>query len=249
MEVQNMRTRSLIILCLCCIATTPLNAKKPTCVTIQDGTLAYSAGHYLEGQPLQTGYDIFGYNYQAHMFSGSYANIYLGRKDGPNNGLPPYEGDTAAYLAAHPEAATKWYWPYRDVQVEMTWNDAWLSNKDCDGDGLLDRHYGLATYIGSGAWETNHQSATYVGDDGRTYKWNDFVKIVAVPADAIPEDTGADTGYGDTVIWHAADGAEIGPSIWGEFAVIQEVYNDQGTSDHGVLYRSPVGPGFGKFAP
>ena len=44
-----------------------------------------------------------------------------------------------------------------------------------------------------------------------------------------------------------ADGGEIGPDIWGEFATIQDVYNDQGTGDHGVLYHSPVGPGFGKY--
>ena len=44
------------------------------------------------------------------------------------------------------------------------WNDAWLSNKDCDGDGLLDRHYGLDSYRGSGAWLTNHQSGEYEVD-------------------------------------------------------------------------------------
>ena len=42
----------------------------------------------------------------------------------------------------------------------------WLSNKDCDGDGLLDRHYGYDSYIGSGAWITNHQSGEYVDADG-----------------------------------------------------------------------------------
>jgi hypothetical protein len=105
------------------------------CVSIQEGTLVYPVGHYLEGEPYTTGYDIFGTNYQAHMFNGYYANNYLGR-----DGYPPYEGDAEAYLAIYPEAAGLWYWEYRDINVVMKWNDAWLSNKDCDGDGSFDRH-------------------------------------------------------------------------------------------------------------
>ena len=42
------------------------------CVKIQDGVIVYAPGHYLEGQPISTGYDVFGYNYQpithAHAF-------------------------------------------------------------------------------------------------------------------------------------------------------------------------------------
>ncbi len=76
------------------------DGKKPGGTTIQQGVLTYSTGHYLAGQPLKVGYDIFGYNYQAHMFNGSYANAYLG-----GLGFPPYEGDDEAYLAANPAAA------------------------------------------------------------------------------------------------------------------------------------------------
>ncbi len=220
----------LIVLTLLLTMAAPAAAKKPDCVTIQDGTLTYSAGHYLAGHPLTTGYDIFGYNYQAHMFKGSYANAYLG-----HDGFPPYEGDTDTYLAANPGAASKWYWPYRDVQLTMKWNDAWLSNKDCDGDGALDRHYGYDSYIGSGAWETNHMWG--VNDDGST--WNDFVKIVAVPADAVL----------NSGVWYTADGTEIGESLWGEFAVILEVYNDPSTGDHGVFTNPPAPAGFGFYAP
>jgi hypothetical protein len=75
--------------------------------------------------------------------------------------------------------------------------------------------------------------------DGKTCRWNYFCKIVAVPADA--------TKVGG--IWYAANGREIGPDIWGEFAIIQEISNDPGAGQHGVLDRSPAGPGFGKFAP
>lgn len=195
-----------------------------SCTTIQDGELTYSSGHYLYGQPLKVGYDIYGYNYQAYMFNGSYANVYLGR-----DGYPPYEGDDEAYLAANPGAESTWYWPYRDVQLLMKWNDAWLSNKDCDDDGSLDRHYGLSSYIGSGAWETNHMS----GDEGGDH-WTYFTKIVAAPADA--------TKSGG--VWYAADGTEIGPVIWGDFATIQEV-----NSGEGATYVSPAAPGFGKYKP
>jgi hypothetical protein len=213
------------------------NGNSNSCTTIQDGELDYSAGHYLEGEPLQVGYDIFGYNYQAHMFKGSYANAYLG-----GGGFPPYEGDDEAYYqrlvdeSISGNVTAQWYWPYRDVQLIMKWNDAWLSNKDCDGDGKLDRYYGFDTYIGSGAWETNHQSGSYE-EDGKIYKWNYFVKIVAVPADATKIEG----------IWYTADGTEIGPDEWGAFAVIMRVYNDQGTGDHGIEYLSPAGPGFGKW--
>ena len=72
---------------------------------------------------------------------------------------------------------------YCDIQLIMKWNDAWLSNKSCDSDLLLDRHFGYESYRGSGAWVTNHQSGEYT-EDGKTCKWNYFVKIVAAPESA-----------------------------------------------------------------
>jgi len=158
------------------------------------------------------GYDEWGYNYQAHMFNGKYCDSY--------------------------RDAT-WCQEWKDVNLIMKWNDAWLSNKDCDDDGELDRHCGFDSYIGSGAWVTNHQSGTYIGKDSKTHKWTYFIKIVAAPEDA--ELVGS--------IWYTADGTEIGPVIWGEFATIQSVYNDPYGGYHGIEYLSPVGPGFGKYAP
>lgn len=197
-------------------------ASPPACTSIQDGILTYAPGHYLAGQPLTTGFNAYGYNYQASMFKGSYANAYLG-----SEGFPPYKGDATAYLAANPGAASKWYWPYRDVDLQMQWNNAWLSNQDCDGDGKLDRHYGSASYIDSGAWTTNHMK----GGKGKD-SWTYFVKVVAVPADAVLSGG----------IWYTADGVEIGPVIWGQFATVQEV-----ESGSGALYVSPAGPGLGKW--
>ena len=98
---MNKKALSIILtIVLLAILTTPVFADppdKPDCTKIQDGVLLYSAGHYLGGQPLMVGYDAWGYNYQAHMFSGSYANAYLG-----GAGYPPYTGDADAYLAENP---------------------------------------------------------------------------------------------------------------------------------------------------
>jgi hypothetical protein len=60
---------------------------------------------------------------------------------------------------------------------------------------------------------------------------------VAAPSDAVNIDA----------IWYTADGDLIGAVIWGEFAVLQEISNDPCTGEHGVVFRSPVGPGLGKF--
>ena len=175
------------------------------CTTIQSGELLTS-----DGRVIQTGYDEWGYNYQARLFNGLYCESYR-------------------------DAA--WCEPYADVHLSMKWNDAWLSNMDCDGDGLLDRHYGYDSYIGSGAWLTNHQSGEYENVAGETCKWNYFVKIVAAPADA----------YVDGGNWYTADGTEIGEVIWGAFAIIQQVENDPCAGIHGVQYLSPTRPGLGNW--
>lgn len=161
-----------------------------------------------DGSQITVGFDEWGYNYQARLFNGLYCDAYR-------------------------DAA--WCQPYKDDNLSMKWNDAWLSNQDCDDDGLLDRHYGYPSYIGSGAWLTNHMSGVYEGDEGQTCNWTYFVKIVAAPADATLADG----------VWHAADGTEIGPVIWGEFAVIQEVSNDACAGQHGIQYLSPDHAGFG----
>lgn len=160
-----------------------------------------------DGRVIKPGFDEWGYNYQAHSFNGGYCESY----------------QNAA-----------WCQPYADVDLLMKWDDAWLSNKDCDGDGLLDRHFGSPSYIGSDAWLTNHQSGK-VEVNGKLRQWTYFIKIVAAPEDAV-----LDSGF-----WYTPGGTEIGPAIWGEFAIVQEILNDPSAGAHGVLYKSPVGPGFG----
>lgn len=146
-----------------------------------------------KGNPISVGYDQFGYNYQAHMYNGRYCDY--DRIIG---------GD------------------YCDVDLIMKWNDAWLSNKDCNGDKLLDRYYGHSSYIGSGAWLTNHQKG--INDDGS--HWEYFVKIVAKPTASF---SCASVG---------------GSEIWGAFCIIQQVSNDPSLGEHGVqLLVNPAGFG------
>lgn len=188
------------------LSASPAKAKKISiCTTIQEGTLLTS-----DGEVIKTGYDEWGYNYQANIFNGKYCDAY---RD------------------------ASWCQPYKDIDLKMKWNNAWLSNKDCDGDNLLDRHFQFDTYKGSGAWLTNHQSGEYE-QNGKICKWTYFVKIVAVPSDAYDDEAG---------IWYNESGGEIGPSIWDSFAIIQKVYNDSCAGACGIEYLSPVGPGFGKF--
>ncbi len=176
--------------------------KATSCTKIQSGELLNSVDDVIT-----TGFDQWGYNYQAHMFNGGYCDSY---RD------------------------AEWCQPYKDVELLMKWNDAWLANVDCDDDGLLDRHYGFSSYIGSDAWLTNHQSGSYE-EDGNTCNWNYFVKIVAAPEDASSIDE----------VWYSADGVEMGPAIWGSFAIIQQVENDPCAGIHGLQYNSLDHSGFG----
>ena len=175
----------------------------------------------------ETGFDSWGYNYNARMFSGGYCDSYRN---------------------------ADWCQPYTDVKLIMKWNDAWLSNLDRDDSAKdpsdwedpptatdlgLDRHWGFDSFVGSGAWLTNHQAGEYTDAEENVCRWTYFVKIVAAPADAT-----AAGGF-----WYTAEGTEIGASIWGSFAVIQEVSNDKCAGTHGAKYVSPFSAGFGAYGP
>ena len=250
-----MRTAKTMRVVLCCVVI----AGVARAATLKDKppTIFYPEGHYLEGWPRSGGNDMFGYNYQARGFGGSFANVYLG-----GDGYPPYGGDTEGYYGAMVEygfAATVeeaeamlsaiWYWESRDVRLVMKWNDAWLSNQDWVDDagnpvpdGNLDRHRGYPTYSGSGAWLTNHRSGIdYIEHKGKIKKvrWSYFIKIITPPSSAYKVDG----------VWYAEDGVMIGPERYGSFAAVQIISNDPVYAEHGVLYRSPAGSGFGTYGP
>lgn len=123
------------------------------CATIQGGTITDSAGN-----PLSTGYDQFGYNYQAHMFNGTYDS-----SDRNIDGT--YWGSTGDYV---------------DDKLIMKWSDPWLANVDCNDDGKLDRGLIDGTSDGiSKGWLTNEVIGDYSDVNG-VHNYTYFSKIVWV---------------------------------------------------------------------
>jgi hypothetical protein len=172
------------------VSTSPALADKPVkCATIQDGTITAS-----DGTPLELGYDQYGYNYQAHMFNGTY------------DSYDRVIGNDTSNSA--------------DDALIMKWSDAWLANVDCNGDGKLDR--GLVDGVVGGislGWLINQVNGDYDSDgDGiQDAHFTDFVKIV----------------------WTGP-----GSPLWGQYTVIQEVYNDPVGGYNGLLTKE-ASPGFG----
>ena len=165
-------------------------ALQADCATIQDGTITDSAGN-----PVTVGNDQYGYNYQSHMFNGTY--------DGSDRNLDgTYWGSTGDYV---------------NDKLMMKWSDDWTANKDCNGDGKLDRGAN-ANGISQG-WLTNHIEGDYDSDGNGTQDahYTYFVKIVWVG---------------------------LGGSLWGQYEIIQEVSNDPVGGLHGVQFK-PVRPGLG----
>jgi hypothetical protein len=150
------------------------------------------------GNPITTGFDQFGYNYQAHMFNGTYDS-----SDRTIDGT--YWGVVADYV---------------DDQLIMKWSDAWLANVDCNGDNQLDR--GLVNGVPGGVskgWLTNHLEGDYDSDGDGTQDAHY-------------------TGF-DKIVW-------VGPGgpLWGQYEVIEEVWNDPVGGYHGLQFKFGT-PGFG----
>src|SRR5215211_2423545 len=117
-----------------------------SCAKIQGGSIIDSTGN-----TIRTGYDKWGYNYQAHMFNGIYENF-------TRPTTPVAEGLES---------------------LTMKWSDDWLSNLDCNGNGKLDRGgaAGANTDISKG-WLTNHFEGDYQGMDNELHHYTYFTKIV-----------------------------------------------------------------------
>lgn len=116
------------------LVVSPAYAKPNECAKISDGVITDSAGNVITA-----GFDKWGYNYQAHMFSGYYDNY-------SRPAVPVTSGD----------------------KLVMKWSDPWLSNMDCNHDGKLDRGLVDGVVSGtSKGWLTNHYFGTY--SDGTNY--------------------------------------------------------------------------------
>jgi len=117
-----MSKRCCVVLMLCLVVSLVISSlaagAKLGGTTIQSGKVTYWDGHYLAGQKVKTGFDIFGDNFQARTFSGYLENAFR-----PWNGEPPFAGDRSV-----------------DWWMDLRWNEAFLSNTDLDGDGHLDWH-------------------------------------------------------------------------------------------------------------
>lgn len=189
------RAISLAVIGLLMLASTTTAGAAPRsgCATIAGGTITDSAGN-----PLVLGYDHFGYNYQAHIFNGTYDS-----SDRVLDGM--YWGD--------PSSAD-----YADDGLIMKWSDAWLANVDCNADGKLDR--GLVDGVVGGTsrgWLTNQNQGDYTDAAGDLQHYTYFAKIV----------------------W-------VGPGgpLWGEYQIIEEIYNDPAGGFHGLQDKLGA-PGFG----
>ncbi len=101
-------------------------------------------------------------------------------------------------------------------KLNMKWGDAWLANVDCNYDGKLDRGLVDGTVSGTSmGWLTNQYVGNYTDTSGNAQHYTDFVKIVWVGA---------------------------GGDLWGQYHIIQEVYNDTGVGHTRTKDKSP---GFG----
>lgn len=133
-----------------------------------------------------------------------------------------------------PDEAPGWF-------LEWKWNDAYLSNRDCDGDLLLDIANGQDGYIGTGAWTTTKWTTDYTDQEGNTCRISQFTKYVAVPIGAYAEDG----------TYYEADGTVIGATVnpdaegFEDFAIVQFVWNDPCGGKNGVEFKAPGPIGLG----
>ncbi len=235
-EVRKMKKWAILLaVAMLLIAVVPVLAGKPdsppgqvkkddVCTTIQDQVLTYSTSTDI----IPLGFDKWGYNYQGLMFNGWYWNN--------TRPEPAYTKDTI-------DKAPSKTW------LIMKWSDEWLSNKDCNDDGKLDRGYSCDPVNANssacdGSWLTNHQFGSYE-EDGETCYWNYFVKMVYVNPDNAYTAVDSEDGVN---YWYTNDGEKIGSVIWGAYARILQISNDPCAEEHGVLnkFETPAGFGFYK---
>ncbi|MBN1274850.1 hypothetical protein JXA12_00960 [Candidatus Woesearchaeota archaeon] len=192
-----MHREVFIIIGAMVMAAAVIFAAKPMasdCKTIRSGEIIGT-----NGDPVTMGSNDWGYNFQAHRFSGEYCLANELEKE-----CPPGE-------------------PY----LKMRWNDAFLSNKDCDGDSRLDTHYGYPSYKGSGAWLLMELSGEEDSGDGSTCSWELEMELFAIPFGAVLHDG----------LWMTPDGEEIG-IVYDESFLITEVHEANSCTGEVFDYKS-----------
>lgn len=134
---------------------------------------------------------------------------------------------------------------YEGWYVEETWNDAFLSNKDCDGDNQLDVALGQENHRGTGAWLKNKFTGSHEDSNGNICEVMQVIKYVAVPVNA----TSVPGGPNGHNVFIDEDGNEIGldlkfDGIYKDFALIQLIWQDPCRELSGIYFNFPP-PGLG----
>jgi len=175
-------------------------------------------------------FDQWGYNRTALIFNGWFVNAYAERE----GFATPYvgvRGDPCgnidlyfAHVHVTCDPATNWpsnprKYPYAyNVLLQINVNKAWD-----------DAHRGVAPWTPD-AWLTNHMIGWYLGVDGKVHQWEWFLKIVWIGPH------GSRSPY-----WRPG-----GYATWGEFEVIEDLYNDLYGGFHGKENLAiPAGLGYG----
>jgi len=220
-----MHLRQVVMLGIHLSLRTTVDGSQTMAESIDLSAFVYWPGHYLQGQPLRPGSDIFGMDYQARTSKGLHWNHTMCWK-----GFPPYEGDDQAYFerlaaegyarnasAAQRLAEAQSEWAARTWRaVYYCWNEAYGSARlDLDGDGCLDWHpfspMGPGSSIlgpgfrGSGAASEGYWTNLWSMGPGDEQPGSMYITFAAVPLDAVQTEVAP--GFR---MWFQSDGVVIG---------------------------------------
>lgn len=191
-----------------------------------------------KGNEKITGFDQWGYNWNAHQFNGYLINAWFGDEIDPAAPWykkdPPYNGDWEGYAADHPEVLSYEFYYYGNMTLVMHWNEACISSEGVYQYPIKD----------SDAWITFH----YKAGEGKD-RWSQFQKYVAVKStdDLVVyfADENGNPVYGE---WFSKEGESVGLYyLWPDRALVQVV--NTGNVPEGMLgtYKGLIGPALGKY--
>lgn len=192
-----------------------------------------------KGNEKITGFDQWGYNWNAHQFNGYLINAWFGDEMDPISAWykhEPYNGDWVGYAEDYPEVLEWDFYYYGNMTLVMHWNESMISSEGVYPEEIKD----------TDAWITFH----YRAGEGKD-KWSQFQKYVAVSstdtlvvyfADPVTEEP----IFGE---WFSEEGESLGwYYLWSDRALVQVV--NTGNVPEGMLdtYKGPLfGPGLGKY--
>ena len=176
-----------------------------------------------------TGFDEWGYNWNAHHFNGILFNAIVGDNlynDEFFGNWEPYTGNDEAYLESYP-LAVYLPWRYRYVQLVMHWNESLISKEGVYPFPLKEN------WIDSDAWITFH----YSGIDENGKRWAQFQKMKASKF----------SDYYKAGNWYNEFHEKIGVyNNWPQLIMIQVVNTGIVPEEFFAPYKSPFGGGLGK---